>query len=51
VDNLKRTPLHHAAWFGQKYTTEALLRNNAQVTARDVQVRERESLMRNLPNR
>lgn len=37
VDNFNRTPLHLAAWFGQKHTTEALLRNAANVNAKDVQ--------------
>jgi len=38
LDNFNRTPLHLAAWFGQKHTTEALLRNAANVNAKDVQV-------------
>lgn len=37
VDHLGRTPLHDAAWWGQKHTTEALLRGGAKVNARDCQ--------------
>ena len=34
VDHLGRTPLHDAAWWGQKHTTEALLRGGAKVRRR-----------------